>query len=148
MTDIGFYHMQRSALDQTLPKLLEKVLQAGKRAVVIARSDERVEALNAVLWIYSNDAFLPHGSKADGHAADQPVWLTTADENPNAAEVLVLTDGATSERLADYIRCLELFDGNDPEQVAEARRRWTGYKAAGHAVTYWQQGDRGWEKKG
>lgn len=147
MTDVNFYHLQRSSLEQTLPKLLEKVLQAGKRAVVMARSEERVEALNALLWTYDPNSFLPHGSKADGHAPEQPVWLTTQDENPNGAAVLVLTDGAASARLADYERCLDVFDGRDAGRVADARERWTGYKEAGHAVTYWQQGERGWEKK-
>ena len=147
MTDINFYHLQRSSLEQTLPKLLEKVLQAGKRAVVMARSEERVEALNTLLWTYDPNAFLPHGSKNDGNAPEQPVWLTTDDENPNGATVLVLTDGAASSRLGEYERCLEVFDGRDPERVADARQRWTGYKALGHAVTYWQQGERGWEKK-
>lgn len=147
VTDVNFYHLQRSALEQALPKLLEKILQAGKRAVVMARSEERVEALNARLWTYDPNAFLPHGSKTDGNAAEQPVWLTVEDENPNGATVLVLTDGAASEKLGQYERCLELFDGNDPERVAEARQRWTAYKGAGHAVTYWQQGERGWEKK-
>ncbi|MCW5772291.1 MAG: DNA polymerase III subunit chi [Rhodospirillaceae bacterium] len=147
MTDVNFYHLQRSSLESTLPKLLEKILQAGKRAVVMARSEERVAALNALLWTYDPNSFLPHGSRDDGNAPDQPVWLTAADENPNAATVLVLTDGAETGHLGDYERCLELFDGNDPERVAEARRRWTGYKQQGHAVTYWQQAQRGWEKK-
>ncbi len=147
MTDVNFYHLQRSALEQALPKLLEKILQAGKRAVVMARSEERVEALNARLWTYDPNSFLPHGRKADGNAAEQPVWLTVADENPNGATVLVLTDGAATQDLARYERCLELFDGNDPERVADARQRWAACKSAGHAVTYWQQGEKGWEKK-
>lgn len=147
MTDVNFYHLQRSTLESALPKLLEKILQAGKRAVVMARSEERVTALNALLWTYDPNAFLPHGSKADGHAPEQPVWLTAEDENPNAATVLVLTDGAATAHLRDYERCLELFDGNDPDRVAEARQRWAGYRQEGHAVTYWQQGERGWEKK-
>lgn len=147
MTDVNFYHLQRSSLEQTLPKLLEKVLQAGKRAVVMARSDDRIAALNTLLWTYDPNGFLPHGSKDDGNAPDQPVWLTTEDENPNGATVLVLTDGAASARLGDYERCLDVFDGRDADRVADARERWTGYKGAGHAVTYWQQGERGWEKK-
>ncbi len=148
MTEIGFYHLQRSTLEQALPRLLEKVLETGGRAVVKASSDERVEALAAHLWTYDDRSFLPHGSEADGFAEEQPIWLTKQDENPNKAGFLVLTDGASSERIADYDRCLELFDGNDPAAVAAARERWTAYKAAGHGVTYYQQNPGGgWEKK-
>jgi DNA polymerase-3 subunit chi len=49
--------------------------------------------------------------------------------------------------LSRYGRCLDIFDGNDDMAVAAARRRWTEAKAAGHSLTYWQQTDRGWEKK-
>ena len=45
-------------------------------------------------------------------------------------------------------RVLDLFDGNDESSLAAARRRWAAAKAAGHALSYWQQGPRGWEKKG
>ncbi len=148
MTDVGFYHLQRSPLEQALPKLLEKVLGAGLRAVLKAGSEDRVEALNSLLWTYDQRGFLPHGSRKDGHAEQQPVWLTELEENPNGATVLILTDGASSEAVANYQRCLDMFDGNDPEAVQAARARWKAYKAAGHAVTYWQQTERGgWEKK-
>ena len=148
MTDVGFYHLQRSPLEQALPKLLEKVLGAGLRAVLKAGSEDRVEALNSLLWTYDQRGFLPHGSRKDGHADQQPVWLTELEENPNGATVLILTDGASSEAVDDYERCLDMFDGNDPEAVQAARQRWKAYRAAGHAVTYWQQTERGgWEKK-
>jgi len=148
VTDVSFYHLTRSSLEQTLPRLLEKALQGGARCVVLAGSPERVEALNAQLWTYDPGSFLPHGAARDGNAARQPVWLTDQDENPNAASMLFLTDGATSDRIADYARCFELFDGRDDAAVEAARTRWKTYREAGHAVSYWQQGDKGgWEKK-
>ena len=148
MTDIGFYHLQKWPLERALPKLLEKILDAGKRAVVVAGSEERVEALNALLWTYDPNSFLPHGSARDGNALEQQVWLTAEGENPNGADFLVLTDGAASDHVANFERCFELFDGNDDAAVAGARRRWTAYNEAGHTVTYHQQTDRGgWEKK-
>ena len=148
MTDIGFYHLTRTPLERALPRLLEKVVAAGMRAVVVAGSADRVEALNGALWTYDPGSFLPHGSARDGNAADQPIWLTDADDNPNAATMLVLVDGATSPRLAAYQRCLDLFDGNDPDAVAAARERWSAAKAAGHGLTYWQQTESGgWQSK-
>jgi DNA polymerase-3 subunit chi len=148
MTAVAFYHLQARPLEWALPKLLEKVLDSGKRAVVMAGSEERVEALNGLLWTYSQRGFLPHGSASDGFAAEQPIWLTASDENPNGAQVLVLTDGVDSERLAAYERCLELFDGKDEAAVTRARSHWAAYKAAGHDVTYWQQTETGgWAQK-
>ena len=146
--EISFYHMTRTTLEAALPRMLEKTLERGQRAVVRAGSAERVEALNGWLWTYKDRGFLPHGSAQDGHAALQPIWLTDQDERPNEAQVLFLTDGATSEELAEYERCAVLFDGNDETALAAARAQWTGFKDAGHDLTYWQQNDQGrWAKK-
>jgi DNA polymerase III subunit chi len=124
------------------------VLARGDRAVVMAGSEERVAALDAELWTYNDRAFLPHGTERDGHAEDQPVWLTVREENPNGAKVLFLTDGATAE-VGGWPMVLEIFDGNSEDTVAAARGRWKGYKDAGHELTYWKQDPQGrWEKSG
>jgi DNA polymerase-3 subunit chi len=148
VTEIRFYHLQRKTLEDALPQILEKVLERGWRAVIMAASEERVEVLNQYLWTYRDHSFLPHGSARDGDAEHQPIWLTVEDENPSAGNVLILTDGAVSERVAEFPLVCELFDGNDPDAVLVARQRWKSYKAAGHDLTYWQQTERGgWEKK-
>ena len=149
MAEIRFYHLTRKTLEEVLPVMLERtVVRDGRRAVVVAGSPERVEALNAHLWTYDDRVFLPHGSKSDGFPARQPVWLTDTDENPNAAKVLFLADGATSAQIGDFDLVCELFDGRNDEAVAAARNRWKTYKEGGHALTYWQQTERGgWEQK-
>ncbi|MDE2165780.1 MAG: DNA polymerase III subunit chi [Alphaproteobacteria bacterium] len=148
MTEIGFYHLRNLTLDRALPQLLEKAYAGGYRVVLMAGSAERVDQLNALFWTYSDAAFLPHGSIKDGNAAQQPIWLTVEDENPNGADMLVLVDGATSRHLERYKRVLDVFDGNDEIAVVAARARWQQAKAAGHALTYWQQTEKGWEKGG
>lgn len=144
MTEIRFYHLTRKTLEQALPELLEKTLLNGWRAVVMAGSAERVEAITQQLWTYRPEGFLPHGNAKDGNAQAQPIWLTPLDERPNNAEVLFLTDGANSSLLPEYKRVCELFDGNDESAVAEARARWKQYKSEGHDISYWQQGEKGW----
>ena len=144
-----FYHLQRSTVEQVLPQLLEKALGQGMRAVVVAGSAERLAALNGYLWTYRPDSFLPHGASGEGHAAEQPIYLTQTVENPNGAKVLFLLDGMeASDTSGDFTLACDLFDGVDPEALDAARVRWKVLKDAGHIVTYWQQTDRGgWEKK-
>jgi DNA polymerase-3 subunit chi len=148
MSEVRFYHLTRTTLERALPRMLEMTLERGQRAVVLASSEERVETLNAWLWSYNDRSFLPHGSAKDGYAEDQPVWLSDRDEAPNKADVLFLTDGAKSQRVAEFARCAVLFDGNDPEATTAARAQWRDYQKAGHAVSYWQQDERGaWAEK-
>jgi DNA polymerase-3 subunit chi len=147
-TEILFYHLQRQPLEAVLPGLLERSLSRGWRCVVEAGGKERVEALDAHLWTYSDESFLPHGLAADPNAAEHPVVLTTETDNPNAATVRFFVDGAPTGDLAPYDRAVILFDGNDEDALAAARAEWKKLKDAGHAPTYWQQSAEGrWEKK-
>ena len=130
-----------------MPRLLERALAQKLRILVRAGSAERVEHLNALLWTYDDASFLPHGSARDGNGADQPIWLTHRDDNPNGATMLVLTEGLEAEDIGDFARCADLFDGNDEAAVAAARDRWRRARDAGHALTYWQQTASGWERK-
>ena len=148
MTEVLFYHLSRQPLDKVLPGLLERTLERGWRAVVQAGSGERVDALDALLWTYADDSFLPHGTARDGMADQQPVFLTVKDDNPNGATVRFLVDGAEAPDLSGYIRAVYIFDGRDEDALVQARGEWKRIKAAGHAVTYWQQNENGrWEKK-
>jgi DNA polymerase-3 subunit chi len=146
--EVRFYHLQSSTVEQALPSLLEKALQQEMRAVVLAGSEERLQSLDSGLWTYRPDSFLPHGTAADGHAADQPIWLTVKPENPNSASVLFSLDGQGIDGVENIKLACDIFDGADPEALAAARERWKAAKEQGHELTYWQQGERGgWEKK-
>src|SRR5919199_618488 len=93
MTEIFFYHLQNQPLEAALPRLLEKSLERGWRAVVQAASPERLAALDDHLWTFSDESFLPHATDKEPDAADQPVVLTLDERNPNAAAVRFLVEG-------------------------------------------------------
>ncbi|MEO1135643.1 MAG: DNA polymerase III subunit chi [Pseudomonadota bacterium] len=148
MTDVLFYHLERGALEDVLPGLLEKTLARGWRAVVRAGSRARVEALDGYLWTYRDESFLPHGAAGDG--ADQPIWLTHGEDAPNSADVLFLTDGVvtSADAIGEFTRCVTIFDGRDDEALQGARAFWKDAKAAGHDATYWKQSPQGrWEQQ-
>lgn len=146
--EIYFYHLEARTLEQVLPALLERSLERGWRAAVQASSNERVEALNTLLWTYREDSFLPHGAPSDGPAGAQPVYLTCEPDNPNRADVRFLVDGATIEDWAGYARVVHVFDGHDEGAVTAAREAWAAAKDRGLTVSYWQQDERGrWEQR-
>ncbi len=150
MTEMLFYHLKGRTPEQVLPPLLQKSLERGWRVVVQASSDERVEALDAHLWTWRDDAFLPHGTWRDAEASEQPIVLTVGDDNPNGAVVRFLVDGATMPGDGSgYDRIVVLFNGEDPDAVDAARERWTKAKAEGIEVTYWQADEQGrWRPQG
>jgi DNA polymerase-3 subunit chi len=146
-TEVWFYHLERTGLEQALPELLEKTLQRGWKAVVRVREAGRMQHLDAALWSYRDESFLPHGPDDEPQAPRQPILLTTGFDNPNAADALFLVDGAEPGDLGGYARCVVLFDGGDEAQLAVARAQWSAVKATGLAVSYWKQQARGWERQ-
>jgi len=149
MTEMLFYHLQRQPVERVLPALLEKSYERGWKVIVQASTDERVDALDAHLWTYKDDGFLPHGTARDAEAPQQPILLTTGEHNPNGATVRFLIDGAPVPEDADtYERIVLIFDGEDEDAVAAARIHWGEAKSKGFAATYWQPDEQGrWVKK-
>lgn len=150
MTRIDFYHLQKQTLENVLPKLLEKAYATGSRIKIKVGNEARVEFLNALLWTYNDESFIPHGSKKDGFAKDQPIWLSSDDDNPNQAEMLFLVDGARFDlsQAENFSRIFNIFDGNDEDSLQQARAFWKEVAAAGVEKNYFQQDDSGrWNKK-
>lgn len=151
MTEIWFYHLQSQPLAKVLPALVEKTLARGWKAVIQTASEERLTALDDLLWTYSDATFLPHGKQGDSDAERQPVYLTQAGDTPNGAEVRFYVDGTgpdANESVANHVRGIVIFDGNDPDALATARLRWKALHGGGATLAYWQQTPQGqWEKK-
>ncbi|WP_373502613.1 DNA polymerase III subunit chi [Aestuariivirga sp.] len=148
MTPVFFYHLERHPLEAVLPKMLSTSLERGWRVSLQAGSEERAEALAAILWTFDDDSFLPHGTKADGFPDLQPIWITDSDENPNAANVRFYVDGAEPGGIDGLTRAVILFDGNDAEALERARAGWKRFRAAGHEISYWQQDEQGrWQNR-
>jgi DNA polymerase-3 subunit chi len=148
MTEILFYHLTESTLEDALPGLLERSIGRGWRAVVQTGSEDRRDALDQHLWTFRDYSFLAHASDREAFPAEQPILLTTGDGNQNDAQIRFLVDGAEPPDLRSYERAVFLFDGHDTAQVESARQHWKTMKSAGHAVTYWQQtADKRWERK-
>jgi DNA polymerase-3 subunit chi len=147
MTEISFYHLTKTPLEKALPLLLEKVIGKGLKAVIYSEDKELLTKLDSQLWTYGSQKFLPHGTEEDEFKERQPVYLTTKEDNPNAASVLVLVDGAQPAFLKEFDRVVDIFDGLNEDDLAAARARWGDFKKEGHALKYLQQNEQGgWEE--
>lgn len=147
MTDVLFYHLTDSKLEEALPSLLEKSVERGWKVVVQTKVAARRDFLDAHLWTFRDDSFLPHGTDVAEMAQAQPVLITAEDGNINGATVRFVVDGAEPPPLDVYERVVFMFDGYDADQLEGARAQWKQLKGAGHALTYWQQSEGRWVKK-
>jgi DNA polymerase III subunit chi len=148
MAELWFYHLERSELERALPPLLEKCLQRGWRAIVRGGSPERLDALEATLWTFRDDSFVPHAKSDAPNPERQPVLLTTSGGNPNGAQALFLIDGADPGDLSAFERTCLIFDGRDEAALESARSRWKQAKQDGVTASYWRESASGkWEKQ-
>jgi len=149
LTELLFYHLHGQPLDRVLPSLLERSLERGWRVIVQSTSEERADALDAHLWTYRDDSFLPHATWRISDAPEQPIVLIAGEGNPNRANVRFLVDNAALPADCDaYQRLVLVFNGDDGDALAAARSAWTDCKARGFEVTYWQADERGrWQRR-
>jgi DNA polymerase III subunit chi len=148
LTDVLFYHLTESTLEEALPALLEKSVARGWKAVIQAGSAERRDALDAALWTFRDDSFLAHSVDGTEHDPENPILLTVTTENGNGAQIRFLVDGAEPPDLSSYERAVFMFDGHDDDQLQRARASWKDLRQKSHTVTYWQQTpERRWERK-
>jgi DNA polymerase-3 subunit chi len=149
MSRIDFYHLKKQSLDSVLPVLLQKAYSTGKK-VMVKTTEDTVETVNEALWTYNDESFLPHGSKKDGFAEEQPIYITSGDDNQNEAKFLFLINGTECDcaKVEGFERIFNIFDGNSEAALEQARNLWKTYKNAGFEVCYWQQTPAGkWEQK-
>ncbi len=145
MTRVDFYHLQKTPLEQVLPKLCEKAYATKQKIKILIDSEERIDFINSLLWTYNDDAFLPHGCKKDGFIDKQPIFISCDVENENDAKILILADGArpSVEFLQKFERVLNIFDGSNETALDLARNYWKQIKETDCELHYWQQNDNG-----
>jgi DNA polymerase III subunit chi len=148
-SEIWFYHLERSSVEDMLPPLLEKCMERGWRAVIRSKIATNLEAIDTRLWTYKPNTWLPHG-KLSGVASEdnqQPILLVPeakANADPVlSAQALFLLDGADWEGVSNTERIFVIFDGRDQDAVAHARNDWRRAREIGLIPAYWRQNEEG-----
>lgn len=145
MIDIGFYQLAQRRAEAVLPALVTKALAAGHRLLIRAPDAVVLDRIDAALWSFAADSFVPHGvdsALGDDRAASQPVLLTTTgDWACNRADCLAQVGGDIADDLTGLARVLFLFDADSLET---ARARWRLVSLAeGLRPVYWREGEGG-----
>ena len=152
MTDIRFYHLTRSTVDEALPQIVIKAMSRDMKIFVQTCDEGRVDDISAKLWSFSKTDFIPHGTSTNDpkgeDAVHQPLWISDKDDNKNDATLLMLSDGIQHDDPSQYEMMCYFFDGTNEKDVQAAREYWKALKDKGLDLTYWQQDDRGsWAQK-
>lgn len=148
MTELRFYHLQKTSIYDALPVIVSKAYGTGKNVIIRTGQESVIKKLDEELWSFSSSSFIPHGTKKDKNPEDQAVYITDGMENPNKAEILFLVMGANEENIESFDLVCEVFNGADNDELIAARAKWKEHKDSEIKLTYWQQQDDGsWVNK-
>ncbi|MBU1254718.1 MAG: DNA polymerase III subunit chi [Alphaproteobacteria bacterium] len=143
---VDFYQLSRDPVEQVVPLLARKALQAGQRLLVVSEDEERRAAISRALWSEGGAHFLAHGEAGEPHAARQPILLSETCTAPNEARMVVLADGHWREEAGGFERAFLLFDSAATQDARELWRSFRNREAIeSHA---WKQEGNGWTEVG
>ncbi len=113
-------------------ELARKAFASEQATVIFARSQDQAEEIDARLWDFSDDAFIPHQIAGDDDDAITAVLIVPpgieAEDRPLAIN---LRDGCA---FGNHARILEVVAA-DPAERDGSRRRWKEYQKRGFALS-------------
>lgn len=143
---VDFYHLTQLPLERVLPRIAERVAQSGERLLLVAADAEQRAQLDALLWRYSPESFLPHAQAGAGDDGAQTVLIADdAASAANGARFVALADGVWRDAALQYDRAFHFFGG---DAIAAARAAWKSLADRdGVERRYWKQDESGrWEQ--
>ena len=112
-------------------ELARRAFTNAQATVILVRSQDQAESLDARLWDFSDDAFLPHQIAGDDDDDITPVLIVppavAVEERPLAIN---LRDSCA---LGRHERVLEVVAA-DPAERDGSRARWSEYKRRGYEL--------------
>jgi DNA polymerase-3 subunit chi len=141
VTEIRFYHLQRSSAEKAVPDLLKKAVERGHKVLFKLPTASRRQFYDEWLWRFAPESFLPHAQEGDEADADHAIWLSTNDNAPNQPTMALVAEGAALPDVEGLLLICNVFDSANQDQ---ARQLWATLKNQKDlTLTYWKQQDNG-----
>ena len=133
MGSVDFYTGVADKLGFTC-RLVRKVLRQGQRVAVTGSADQLAQ-LDALLWRFEADEFVPHWRVRSGMAlpalvSRTPVVLVDDWHDGGHGEVLINLGPAPVAAIDAFDRLLEVV-ATSPDEVQQGRLRWRAYINSG-----------------
>jgi DNA polymerase-3 subunit chi len=129
---VDFYVLKSSAAKQRLLlacRLAEKAYMKQLTAVIANESLAEAQALDDLLWTFSDRSFVPHGLCLNDADADPgtPIRITVGAQHASPADLLVNLTASLPPHAERYARIIEIIDA-DAERKRLGRERFKAYR--------------------
>jgi len=133
---VDFYVLKSSTAKQRWTfacRLTEKAYLRDLKVVLLGDTLAEVEALDALLWTFSERSFVPHDILSGRPGAAPAVQLTQDLDSVASADLLVNVSTRLPARLDRFARVAEIIDADD-ERRRLGRERFKAYRELKLAV--------------
>ena len=140
---VDFYVLKSSTAQQRWTfacRLTEKAYLRDLKVVLLGDTLAEVEAIDALLWTFSERSFVPHDIHRGRPSGAAAVQLTQDLDSMGSADLLVNVSTRLPARLDRFARVAEIIDADD-ERRRLGRERFKAYRELKLAVETHQLDD-------
>jgi DNA polymerase III subunit chi len=141
---VDFYQLTRDPAHLVLPAIANKVLDEGRRLLIVSGDAGQLDAISASLWSWRPDSFLAHDQAGRGSEAEQPILLSSMMQASNAARLVALADGVWRDEALGFDRVFYLFPPQNTDGARTAWRELTNKDSV--ECRYWMQDGGRWRQ--
>ena len=148
MSEVFFYHLTQTRLEDALPKILERALSADWSVELRIGIKAEEESISDAIWKGPDECFLPHCSEDNDKLHDYPIVLSKSPLS-EVRDCLIVIDQAELQEneVEKFKRVCLLFDSKNEIELTNARETWKSLSDAGLKTSYWAEDNGKWTKK-
>ena len=145
MAEIKFYEISQDNIGQVIAPLLYKIYDMTRKNIILLTEQESdVANYDKLLWVFSSNKFLPHGTDQDQENIYQPLLITAHEDNLNKAEIMVALRKPHTDFLQEFTQQIFIFSSDNKElfqdHIAQLKQQNIDF-------AYWKQDHNGkWQK--
>ncbi|PLX87591.1 MAG: DNA polymerase III subunit chi [Desulfuromonas sp.] len=132
MVQVRFIKLKRPEKAKHLCRLAETFFAEGKRVLIIVQDDNQAITLDRFMWVWDKGSFIPHAyDNGSVDCLDEPIVITTDQENPNAATVLIMGKPCSIDFIKHFDQVVDFAETYDNDLADQARSRFVSYREHG-----------------
>jgi len=108
--------------------ITEKLYNSGRQIQIYTERPADAKRIDDFLWTWKQDTFIPHTLySSPAETKFDPVKITTSEDLPAQADVLIEFDPLKAETFAEYKLIVDFAEIYNPQKLQDSRNR---YKTA------------------
>jgi DNA polymerase-3 subunit chi len=132
-----FHDTAPTTQERQLFEIVEEVYNRREKTLIFAQNEERAAAIDRILWILKQEAFIPHKVlTVNDSDSDVPVAIVTSETNPISAGVLIVDGHCSLDFACEFDSIHEFVNRSSAELHQACRDRFRDYRLRQIPVEY------------